>query len=323
MIVLVFLGNKNNRTAERRFFMEKMVRINQQFINNGKPDFASQQLIKSSAAREYLIAGSWTGEKPKQRPEGTRIVFNQVEEFRAARDVYFAWQDIVGLQEEAFQNESTQLKPERPEEIVQRMLKARRSFMELILFIPWGVKSTGDPSLIEDKVLDRIAYLREILLARKIQAQTLLMPADIYATEVNNQVDNKRANEYFSDVEERAKIRGFTVKPWSKIREENLPTYKRRAVELNEQEIRRILTPAKVDEAIKAAERRSGYTKKSDVVKAAFAYLRERICEAEIVKSVYDPIKVSAVAKNKDNEVDRELPRLYIIPYDWQFPWLK
>lgn len=113
------------------------------------------------------------------------------------------------------------------------------------------------------------------------------------------------------------------MKSWSEIKKENKDLYDKRAQELTISEIEKILSPTKILEAKKAAERRSGYTDPSRIEEAAYAYLRERIIEAEIIEQKYKPIKVSAVPKNKDNEVDRDLPRIYILPDWWEFPWLK
>jgi hypothetical protein len=150
------------------------------------------------------------------------------------------------------------------------------------------------------------------------------MPADIYATEVNNQVDLNKARAYFENVTQVSiESFGFQVKAWSEIRAENIGQYLRRKAELDVDALKQMLTPIKVYEAVSVSKRRSGYSDPKEIEQAALAYLRERVCEAEIIEEVYTPIKVSAVAKNKDNGVDRDLPRLYIIPDQEQFPWLK
>jgi hypothetical protein len=149
------------------------------------------------------------------------------------------------------------------------------------------------------------------------------MPADLYATEINNQVASEQADSYFRTVTEEAEIRGFTAIPWSAIRQAHIELYTQRSSELTTENIQKLLSANKIVKAFDAAGRRSGYTERTKIQNAAFAYLRERICEAEMIESIYAPIKVSVVPKNKDNEVDRNLPRVYLIPPAVQLPWLK
>lgn len=295
--------------------MERPVRIDQQTLNKYKTDkFALPMVFKrTGAAREYKIGGEWSGDTPTQRPEGTRIIFDSVEKFRAARDVYFAWTDITSLKVD---------NPVYPEEVIARLNTSRQTDDQLTLFVPWGVRPVGRPGRSELTVMDRIKETQDMLRQRRINAAVLLMPADLYATEVNC-VNPKIAATYFEFIARAATTRGFNVKPWSEIRAENSTTYQRRKAELTEEELRNILGRAKIEEAVITATRRSGYSLRRFIEQAAFAYLRERICEAEIIDAIYKPIKVSAVSKNKDNEVDRDLPRLYIIPENNQFPWLK
>jgi hypothetical protein len=297
--------------------LNRPVMVDAKKVDKYKPNnFALQGVYKGVGVQyEYKIDNQWSSERPTQKPEGRRVVFEGIDQFRAAKDTYFAWQDISALQ-------NPLLKPERPEEVLKRLLKARMGD-SVTLFVPWGVRISGEFGPSEEFVLDRMAGLQNSLLQRKISSQIFLMPADLYATEVNNQVRPDDAQNYFRVVKKEAEDRNMQVKSWSEIRSENWETYLRRSNELSEEEIIKLLSPAKVREAVGAASRRSGYSSQEAIAKAAFAYLRERICEAEIVEDRYQPIKVSAVAKNKDNGVDRELPRIYIVPDLFQFPWLK
>jgi len=293
--------------------MEKLVKINTSIINKGNPDrFSLQRIFKYfSAGYEYQVAGTWVA-KPDQKPDKTRAVFD-LDQFRCARDTYFAWEDL------SFKKVDN---PVKPETAIERVGKARLTGESLILFVPWGVRPKGKAGSNEITVLNKLLSIKNGLQERKINAQVLLMPADLYATEVN-QYDPLFVAEYFSFVEKAAQKRGFIVKPWSEIRRQNWETYSKRAMELNKEEIQKILPYPVVESAKSAASKRSGYENAEDIEQSAFAYLRERICEAEIIEKNYQPIKISAVAKNKDNDVDRELPRLYIIPREYQFPWLK
>jgi len=310
------LSHPNSRQEGELFIMEREIRIDQQIINKYKPDgFALQQVLRGTgASREYEMDGQWTDDKPTQKPERTRIVFDSREQFRIARDVYFIWQDLI-LQKED--------NPVKPEAILERLLQSRKTGKPVMLFVPWGVRPQGRLGRSEIKALNQVQNMQQVLQRRNISAQVLIMPADLYATEVNQQVDVTQTTEYFEQVTSFVLSKGFLVKPWSEIRGENIYTYRQRASELTPQELESMFKAAKIEEAIAAAARRSGYQNKHEIQQAAFAYLRERVCEAEIIESIYKPIKLSAVSKNKDNDVDRDLPRLYVIPKEFQFPWLK
>jgi hypothetical protein len=51
-------------------------------------------------------------------------------------------------------------------------------------------------------------------------------------------------------------------------------------------------------------------------------YLVERLVEAALVEEAFHPIKISCVARHKDDEVDGALPRLYFLPEHLHAPWL-
>lgn len=295
----------------------EIITINKQKLLK-RPDvdrFALQQVLQGfSPGREYNINGTWTSEKPSAKPDGARVVFNSRKEFCEARDAYFALEGIAKIK---------QFNPEYPEEIAKRLINARRTGEPTTLFVPWGVRPEGELGASELAVMEKLRSFQRDLEEKQIPTEILLMPADLYATKVNRQVNTTQVKNYFEQVTATAQEKGFTVKPWSQIRAENLDTYAKRSAELTEDQIRAMLTGHKVKEAIAAAGRRSGYEAENDIKDAAFRYLRERIVEAEIIETVYNGIKVSVVPKNKDNEVDRELPRFYMIPSDLQLPWLK
>ena len=280
--------------------------------------FALQQVLKGvGAIREYKIGDSWTGIErgTPVKPEGTRVVFDSLDNFRAAKDAYYAWGDIEA---------SRKFRPEYPTQSMQRLLNARTTSDPVTLFVPWGVRPEGEFGTSELKVMDRLRSFQTQLAQKNIPSQLLLMPADLYATEVNNQVGDAKATDYFSKVSDVARNQfGFAVTPWSEIRTNNQGTYSQRADELTEDTIKQLITPGKIKSAIEAAGRRSGYTNPTDIRNAAFAYMRERICEAEIVEGRYKPIKVSVVPRERDNQLDRQLPRLYMFTPEQQFPWLK
>lgn len=298
--------------------MERKYFINRQILEKKYNDkFVLPNLLKEAkVGREYNTNGEWTVEQPKGKPDNVRVVFNSIEHFQSVNETYLAWEDLKNM-------ENRMQTPELPKEILNRMQSARISQKPLILFSPWGVRgkgSFGDP---EKSVLNRLKEVKDKLQKRNIPSEVLIMPADVYATEINKQTSVEKAAEYFSKVKDEAKDKGFFIKPWSEIRNENIETYRENCARFTEKEIRKILPGGQIQAAINAAERRSGYTDKDEIKQAALFYLRERICEAIIIEGAYKPVKVSLVKKEKDNKVDMSLPRVYVISDEYLFPWLK
>lgn len=325
----------SRRETETESKYAEHIRLTPEAMQKFSDTFAMQQLGRLpwvNVSYEYKVDGEWIKGMPQKKPEEKRLSFGDESQFELVKDIYGSWQVLSDMKVD---------NPIYPEEVFKRiagppitsLLAFRlgqvwwmknypyRPFLEL--FIPWGVRSAGKFGEPEISVLDRIQSLRDNLRKNRIAAGVLLMPADLYATDVNRQVTSQQAKKYFQEVGKAARGRKFEVKPWSEIRSENQERYQNRAAELTKDELIRILGREYVEEAVETARRRSGYRKEQDIVNAALAYLRERICEAEIVEDVYKPIKVSAVTKGKDNRVDRDLPRIYVIPPELRFPWLK
>lgn len=250
--------------------------------------FAMLQLFKMfDMWEEFKVNGEWTAGVPGGKVEEKRIAFPDTTQLTAAKDAYFNWQTMAERKVDS---------PVNPEEIFKRLAMPRigNMIMELFaaprwwlgdeypasttLFVPWGVRPEGKFGRSEIEVLNLIQSLRDCIRRNRTGANVLLMPADLYATEVNNQVEPKKAQAYFSQVAQQAKTRGFEVKPWSEIRSENQGRYQERAIELTQDELIRVLGREYVEEAVETARRRSGYRKEKDIVNAALAYLKERIC---------------------------------------------
>lgn len=277
-------------------------------------DFAIQKIMPAlSPTKQYLIDGQWTLSMLEgQKPQEVRATL-PLERFRAGREVYFAWRDLINIKVD---------NPVNPERALERLTESRLSQKPVTLFVPWGVRPKGQPRL-EEKVLDQLSSVQQLLLQRNIPTTVMIMPADVYATEVNRQVKPEQAEGYFSFITRLAQLKGFQVKPWSEIRAENYSAYSARSEKLTEPQLEELLGFVTVQECVAAAKRRSGFYFEDEIRRSAFAYMRERVCEAEIIESIYQPIKVSAVTKNKDNAVDRQLPRIYVIPDAIRYPWLK
>ncbi|MEK9143510.1 MAG: hypothetical protein AAB481_02700, partial [Patescibacteria group bacterium] len=152
----------------------------------------------------------------------------------------------------------------------------------------------------------------------------LIMPADVYAIEING--DNPdRVTTYFSEIRVAANDLGFSVQPWSAIREQNLDLYEEILQWECSPEALFRSTPKALwyDGLFPAALSRNSALGEDAVHQSAFRYLQERIVEARVIEAVYTPIKLSMVSKQKDDIVDRELPRVYILEKELKFPWLK
>lgn len=270
--------------------------------------FASQEVLRvSGAKRQYRFDENWINTNPGRKPDAVRVAV-ELDAFRKARDVYFAWQNLSPLF--AFD-------PVFPESIIKRLMQPN-----LTLFIPWGVRNDA-PYITrkEREAMDQIDTTRNILRNRNINVNILLMPADLYALEVNSLLEPKYINAYFDQVTKEGKQRGYTVTPWSEIRRNNQKMYDTLAAQFADDALRETLPNTIIESAVRAAGKNSGFTDEENIERAAFRYLRERACEATIIESLWQPIKLSMAPKNKDNAVDMELPRLYVLPDYLVLPW--
>jgi hypothetical protein len=278
-------------------------------------------LNTSPAAGGIFINGEWQETQLTSRPEAYQVVFDGLDQLSKARGCFSVWRAIEEIRKE---------KPVFPEKAFARLARARETDSPVTLFVPWGInpewiETAEDINLNspEAEVLGRIKAFQELLAANRIKSQVLLMPADLYATEVNN-FDSSVANSYMEWLKYLADKFGYETKPWSEIRQENQTEYDRlrqkitlERIEAND-ELR-----ARLSKAYLTAKKRSGYETWGQQKEAALAYVTERLCEAVIVEEKYQPIKVSCVEPGKDGPLDGEIPRLYLIPDSLRFPWLK
>lgn len=284
--------------------MEK-IRMNQDILKK----YSSNQFVVDSLfpilniRNAYLIDSRWSFDIPKSRPDDKRFFMSR-ESFRTFRDIFNIWNE--------FKNREC-TSPVFPNKILDRVSQSRMTGQELTLFIPWGVREKGEPNL-ELEVMDDVKSIRDFMVNRGVNASVLIMPADVYALEINN-FDKVLVNNYFNFVENEANKRNFLFKPWSKIKGENIKKYEEYRSELVD--LSEILPYQIIEGAGRASIKRNGNKD------ASILYLKERIVEAKIIEEQYYPIKISMVAPNKDAIVDGELPRLYLIKEEKQFPWIK
>lgn len=193
----------------------------------------------------------------------------------------------------------------------------------LVLFVPWGVRPSGTFGESELRALSYIERFQKNLNSYSFPSTVLIMPADVYAIEINN-YPWEITTSYFNIVTDEARTRDFNVKPWSIIRDENRDQYDRILKwEANPTSLWPVIPKALwYRDLLGAAYRRSKQVGDQAITTAAFNYLRERIAEARIIETVYKPIKLSMVSPKKDDIVDCDLPRLYILPKELRFPWI-
>lgn len=191
---------------------------------------------------------------------------------------------------------------------------------KVVFFTPWGPRykwkdrgtiiNDGDPEVKLLRHLHKmLVEIRHFLPGKEIQ--WLFLGADLYGTRINR-LPAAEVADYFSSLQGWLGmiIPSAEFKLWSEFDADAEPfrTQFRGKVSTSvsaEVEARAQLVSAKL----------KGAGNHKD-------YLVERMAEAELIETRYQPIKISAVARHKDAEVDRELPRLYLVPELLHAPWL-
>jgi hypothetical protein len=271
------------------------------------------KMAKKYGTREYRIGGEWT-RSINAKPDECRLTYS-FKAFQEGERLLAAWSMIETLSVD---------KPVRKDDIVDR-LTSRFYYgtdvpnkIPICFFVPWGTRTLGKMGP-ESMVLDTLSDLSAALSDLDMPNRVMLMPADLYATEVNG-LPKGIVQDYISMLTPLAEKRGIMVKPWSKIRKENKEMYCELAREITDPKIDELVSNGKRARLIEAASR---WSNGGNSREAAYRYMRERICEARIVEEKYKPIKLSAVTVEKDDVMDQQLPRIYIIPEEERFPWLK
>lgn len=249
------------------------------------------------------------------------LIFKNEKTFKQILNVLTVWETIQKLKIE---------KPVMPEEIFRTLSNATLEQKKVNLFVPWGVKPSFKKEMYkdnifianspEDLVVKNLFKFQATLKEQNIQSTLMFMPADLYATKVNS-VDPKTSNDYFSILKNSIVSNpNAIVKPWSEIRCENAERYRELSEKYSKKEIKNYVSWALVQKAFSSAKK---FSDKKDYKTSAFAYITERLAEADIIKEVYNPIKLSCVDPIKDGVLDRGLLRLYIMKEDLRFPWLR
>lgn len=263
------------------------------------------------------------------KPLKTEIKFDPLKDFKNAAKACSAWSY---LKAKSFEKASN------PEKTFDRVATGLKGKDDLTLFVPWGVRPAYDLSQYkngvfaagsaEENVLVQLKDFCVSLRAFDIPAKLLVMPADIYAIEVNK-MEPQKVNGYFG-ILKKSILKTFgdatslcRYAPWSELRQEYRADYDALSKSFTEAEIQKKLPSGLIDRARKSATTFNPGKSAVEQSNAAFSYLRERLCEASIIDNKMNAVKLSCVDPMKDAMIDLNLPRLYVVPASNRFPWLK
>ncbi len=261
--------------------------------------------------REYFVDDVWKSE-PKGKVRGFRYNLGDIK--KEIEDIAKIWKYIKDRSLET---------PKRPDKVLELLALVKLKPEKLVLFSPWGPRynsmddyriSEQDPEI---KTLKEIKEIFEQFKAKGYMLDFLLMPADVYGTEINS-LKKKFVEDYFKDLECQVyNLLGkadITIKSWSEIREENKNKYKELSEKFNEnlaEYIKERTFKKNIEVAKNFNPEKAG--------ESARRYCIERLVEGEIINDKYNPIKLSLVRKEKDI-LDGLLKTIYII--ENKAPWL-
>lgn len=191
---------------------------------------------------------------------------------------------------------------------------------QVTLFTPWGPRYSwgkrGEVIQTGDKELDVLYFLAELMSEMKqnmpdTNFRWVFLGADLYGTRINN-LPIEVVSNYFDSFAQWLNV----ILP-----EAEFQIWSRSDVEAEQfrQEIR-----SKFDNFV-SHELLARATKTAQAMgrnSSARDYIVERIAEAILIERTLKPIKLSCVARCKDDDVDWMLPRLYLLPERLHAPWL-
>lgn len=308
--------------------VEAKMRVNPQAIGlsaNGTGRRLDEQLLFSQ--RAGVLRERSFGEAP------TTIVFPNSESLSVVRDVQMAWQYLSDASATATAqrvgNEVRTVRPTNPAEIIERLKAARETGEQLTLVVPWGTRVSGDFDTEADD-LEKVASIQRGLVELGIPAQTVLLAADTYATDIDG-IDTRKVAAYFERVTEEAQARGIEVVSWSDLRRTFQSEYDAMLDELltkdryNTELVRKKVPPASVKPFVSAAARWTDGNKDwKTLEQIAYEVVTERICEAQIIELAFpNVIKLSVEQKGLDRKLDGSLPSVYLGKPGEKAPWVR
>lgn len=193
---------------------------------------------------------------------------------------------------------------------------------EIILFTPWGPRYDWEKRGIEikagDKEIETLNFLaallakwREKMPSASKKFHWIFLGADLYGTRINNLPEEVVAGYFTSLAKWLTQILPEAeFRLWSEFNKE---------VEYSRKNIWKNFGDFVDANLLSRAEKTAQVMARGSDPKS---YLVERITEAMFIEDKYRPIKISCVPKYKDDKVDCELPRLYLVPTHLQTPWL-
>lgn len=184
-----------------------------------------------------------------------------------------------------------------------------------VFFQPLGTPIDGKMNKRMEKALEQTAKILKGLRNYKIQPELILMPADEYATRIDNW-NKEIAAGFISELSDRVNTMGNDVKievvPYSQIIKENQGLYGK---------IKSYIIKRQIDIDSEKLYRAQTYAVDKDPAKAASEYVSERLIEGILIEEKFKPIKVSLASPDKD-EFDGPLPRVYFRKTP-RFPWIQ
>lgn len=218
--------------------------------------------------------------------------------------------------------------------VIPEKILARLNGPLVTLFTPWGppyqnrgLDLAHGPEPATVKGLAEIKNLFEHY-DRRVVWQ--FMGADAYGTEVNqkngkSRVSPKTVGQYFAQIELLLKrsLGPLYFHTWSKIRRDASLIMVSFLEELTDEFVAELVGPELLDEACQTSRAINGFKCKEEARVTAIEYLKQRLFEAEIVETLWHPVKVSLAPPHKDRVVDGPLPVLYLVPQELRAPWLK
>lgn len=196
----------------------------------------------------------------------------------------------------------------------------------ITFFTPWGFRYNYEEQDLYINEGDREVQLLRFFakMLKEFQANMpdrewrwLFLAADSYATRINGEI-KEVVDEYFESLY----AWFYTIMPEKKIT--CLSKWSLYDYSVIADESRKIVENNFDRYVSQTAFKRATATalKMSKTEESAKAYCIERATEALWIEGACRPIKISAVRRDKDDGVDVDLPRLYLVPENLQAPWL-
>jgi len=191
---------------------------------------------------------------------------------------------------------------------------------DVTLFTPWGPRysweNRGAVIQEDDKEIEVLNFLVALLGEFRQNMpdknfRWIFLGADLYGTRINNlpvEVVTNYFNSFTKWLRQLLPIADFLI--WSQL--DSVAKEYRREVRTNFDDLISYTILSRANSTARAMGKNS----------SAKDYLVERLAEATFIERALKPIKISCVARHKDDDVDWELPRLYFLPERLHAPWL-